>query len=133
MTKAAKTGRVDLFFFIDQPVVGNDQHITVSGNFIQVPHNEGPIQAACHLFPRLVVRVISERPGIIEREAVPESFARLNSGLRQVRNAVHLIDVAYSMPVNGRGLVQIIDKLNVEDIAFGSGNKRARGLPIIQP
>ena len=79
------------------------------------------------------MRVIPECSGIIEREAVPESFARLNSGLRQIWNAVHLIDVAYSMPVNGRGLVQIIDKLNVEDIAFGGGNKRARTLPAIQP
>ena len=133
MAKAAKTGCIDLLILIDEPVVGDDQHIMLARGFSQIPHNERTIESTCDLLPRPVVRVIPESSCIIEGEAVPISLARLNGGLRQIRNAIHFIDVTDTVPVNCCGLVQIIDKLNVENITLSGGDKWSRTLKGIQP
>ena len=122
-----------LIIVTQPPVVGDKGDVGATSGRSRLAHHQRPVEAAGKLLPALVVGVVPESPRVTKREAVGEAFARLDSGLGQIRNTVHLVQIADPVPVHRRRDVEIIGEDHLEILTALGLDHRAGRHAVIKP
>ena len=129
----AETVLVKLVIIIKAPVIRDKCDVVWAGNLIRLANDQWPVQPPRQLFPPLVMRVVPEASGILQRKPVGETLTRLDGGLCQIGNTVHLVQVPDPVPVHRRRHIEIVQELHLEFLTAPCLDQRPRRGAAIEP
>ena len=98
--QTTKGRRINLAVLIKPPVINHQGKIMINSRVIIRINNQRSIETTGDLFPAHIVRMIPICTRFTQRHLIDKIFARSNRCLRQVGNAIHLIDIADAMPMH---------------------------------
>ena len=110
----------DLAGVIKPPVVEHEEQVGVCGQRRRLIDDQQALEAAPDKLRRRAIdaRPVAEQAGIGEPAAVIEGPAGRDRRLRQRGDALHRIVAAQAMPVNGCGLVKLVEETDGEVVAL---------------
>ena len=103
--------------------------VGVGGERRRLVDNQQAFKAAAHQLGRFPIdaRAIAEQAGIGQLASIVEGAAGRDRRLRERRDAFHRVVAAQPVPVDGRGLIELVKKADGEFFALPVAQKRARG------
>jgi len=114
--------RLDLSILLQLDIVQDQRAIGVEHQLVGCPDDQRAVQTSLQLHGFVEVRVVPERAGVRQAESVDKRLARTDGTLDSL-GPVHGSGNTESMPVHDRGLGQVINELNLEDVT-NSGFER---------
>jgi len=117
----------------EQDVVEHPELVARVRRWIPVLDDERAEQAALDLLARAQVRVEPEGARVLRRELVGESRTGLDRGLRDPRDAVHLVRHADAVPVDGGRLRQLVGEAHAQRVAEPDAQGGAGDLAVVRP
>jgi hypothetical protein len=123
------TERSDVPFLGELEIVDQQDTLSIENGLLWATHDQRAVEAALGLLGLVDVRVVPERSGIGNHEAVLERLAWLDGPLHGLR-AVHVRRDTEPVPVNRRRLGEFVRELDDERVADPGLDQRSRHLVI---
>ena len=120
---------------LDEPLVEEDREVAVDATHARVARmdDEEPVHPQRDLRHLVEMRVVHERPGLLECELVREGLAGQDFRLIETAHAVHAVRQNEAVPVHRRPLGQFVRDEEAHAVAFECLDRRARCDAVVAP
>ena len=120
---------------IDQVGIHDEDEVAVDAPKLQVArmHDEHAHHAHRHLHHFVRMRVIHERPAVLQLELVDEGLPRLDVRLGHAADPVHSIRQQHAVPMDRRVLGQLVGDEDAHLVAFDRLDRGSRRLAVVAP
>ena len=125
--------RVDATIWPQSPVVEHPHLIVVIRQGLDIVHDEHAIQPALDLLGATDVWMEPEGPGVLGDESVRELAAWRDWVLRDTGHTIHGVGDSDTMPVNGRGLWEVVLQAYHDLFSQAHPKDRSRDLTVVRP
>jgi hypothetical protein len=130
LNEAAELG--DPALPVELQIVEHENLLAIEHGFVITSDDQSAVKPALELHGLVDVRVIPERPGIEELEAIREGLAGLHELLNHL-GTVHRCGEAHAVPMDGRRLGQPIREAHFEHVADAAFDDGSRNLTVEGP